>query len=50
MRKGDEKRKELLQVAERFFCARGYEETSVQDIIDAAESSKGGFYHYFPSK
>ena len=50
MRKGEEKRQELLNVAEKLFCAKGYEGTSVQDILNVAEMSKGGFYHHFASK
>lgn len=50
MRKGEEKRRELLDAAERLFCQRGYDATSVQDILTAASSSKGGFYHHFSSK
>lgn len=50
MRKGDEKRQELLNVAERLFCTKGFEATSVQDILDVLHTSKGGFYHYFASK
>lgn len=50
MRKGDEKRQELLDTAERLFCQKGYEATSVQDILDALHLSKGGFYHHFASK
>ena len=50
MRKGDEKRQELLQAAERLFCQQGYEKTSVQDILNDIALSKGGFYHHFASK
>lgn len=50
MRKGDEKRQELLNTAEKLFCQHGYEKTSVQDILNAAGLSKGGFYHHFTSK
>ena len=50
MRKGEEKRQELLNAAEKLFCAKGYEGTSVQDILNVAEMSKGGFYHHFASK
>ena len=50
MRKGDEKRQELLHTAERLFCKHGYEATSVQDILDELKLSKGGFYHHFASK
>ena len=50
MRKGDEKRQELLAASEKLFCQQGYEKTSVQDILTATGMSKGGFYHHFASK
>ena len=50
MRKGEEKRLEMLAVAERLFCVKGYDATSIQDILDVLHVSKGGFYHYFASK
>ncbi len=50
MRKGEEKRQELLNTAERLFCLSGYEATSIQDILDEMKLSKGGFYHHFASK
>ncbi len=50
MRKGDDRRQALLETAERLFYARGYEQTSVQDILDELHFSKGGFYHHFESK
>ncbi len=50
MRKGDDRRRAILETAEGLFYARGFEHTSVQDIIDALGFSKGGFYHHFESK
>jgi AcrR family transcriptional regulator len=50
MRKGDVRRGQILETAERLFYRNGYEQTSVQDIIDALGYSKGGFYHHFDSK
>lgn len=50
MRKGEAKRQEMLAAAERLFLSRGYDATSVQDILDDLHASKGGFYHYFSSK
>jgi len=50
MKKGDARRSELLAAAERLFYTKGYEKTSVQDILDATNFSKGGFYHHFDSK
>ena len=50
MRKGDARREDFVRVAERLFYERGYEQTSVQEIIDELGFSKGGFYHHFESK
>lgn len=50
MRKGEAKRQEMLAAAERLFCTKGYDATSVQDILDVLHASKGGFYHHFASK
>ncbi|GAB2624342.1 TetR/AcrR family transcriptional regulator [Streptomyces capparidis] len=40
----------LLAVAARLFAARGFERTSVQEIVEAAGVTKGAMYHYFDSK
>lgn len=50
MRKGDRRRLTILETAEKLFYAKGYEQTSVQDILDELKLSKGGFYHHFESK
>lgn len=50
MRKGDEKKQEILSVSDRLFCSKGFEATSIQDILDQVHTSKGGFYHHFVSK
>lgn len=50
LKKGDARRGELLAAAEKLFYTKGYENTSVQDILDAVGFSKGGFYHHFDSK
>lgn len=34
----------------RLFSLKGFLSTSIQDIMDAAHTSKGGFYNYFKSK
>jgi AcrR family transcriptional regulator len=46
----DLRRLEFLDVALRLFLERGYDETSLNEIITQAGVSKGAFYHYFPSK
>lgn len=40
----------LLTVAVRLFAERGFEGTSVQEIVAAAGVTKGAMYHYFASK
>ena len=46
----DLRRQELLDCAQAMFLERGYENASLNDVIAQAGSSKGAFYHYFPSK
>ncbi|MCA1442784.1 TetR/AcrR family transcriptional regulator [Ensifer sp. IC4062] len=41
---------ELIDCAQRLFFERGYENTTVNDVIREAGLSKGAFYHYFASK
>ena len=43
-------RGDLVAAAARLFETHGYDATSVQEIIDAAQVSKGTFYHHFQSK
>ena len=50
MKKGEDKKKQIIETAERLFYEKGYEQTSIQDILDATGLSKGGFYHYFDAK
>ena len=50
MRKGDRRRRDIMLAAEKLFYEKGYEHTSVQDMLDAMDLSKGGFYHHFESK
>ncbi len=44
------RKSELVDCAEALFFSKGYESTTVADIIAAAHVSKGGFYHHFASK
>jgi AcrR family transcriptional regulator len=46
----DERRVEILTAAQDLFLSRGYETTTIQEIIDAVGIAKGTFYHYFDSK
>jgi AcrR family transcriptional regulator len=43
-------RRRLIGEATRLFAERGFESTSVQEIVTAAGVTKGAMYHYFGSK
>ncbi len=45
-----EKRNAILDAAQRLIYTKGYEQMTIQDILDALQISKGAFYHYFDSK
>jgi len=43
-------RERLFRAALKLFAERGFSETSVEDITEAADVGKGTFFNYFPSK
>jgi AcrR family transcriptional regulator len=44
------RRNELVDCAQALFFSKGYEATTIADIMARAGVSKGGFYHHFQSK
>ncbi len=40
----------IATAAWKLFSEHGYDETTVEDIIEAAQTSRGTFYHYFEGK
>ncbi|MDD6039172.1 MAG: TetR/AcrR family transcriptional regulator [bacterium] len=46
----EETEKKIVDQAFELFVQKGYENTSVQDIINATGLSKGAIYHHFDSK
>lgn len=40
----------IVKAAWNLFYKKGYEQTTVEDIISASKTSKGTFYHYFKGK
>lgn len=44
------RRQELLDAAAQLFLRKGYERTSVRDILAVVEGQPGMFYYYFSSK
>jgi AcrR family transcriptional regulator len=50
MKKGEKRKKMLLKIAYDLFLTKGYENTSVDEIIEKAQIAKGTYYYYFQSK
>ena len=46
----DDRKEELIDAAENLFSARGFKQTSVDDICDEVGVAHGLFYYYFDSK
>lgn len=45
-----ETRERLLEAATQVFAEKGYYAAAVDDIVQVSQTSKGSFYHFFPSK
>lgn len=50
MRKTNDTKSRIVSAAWKLFYEQGYDNTTVDDIIEEAHVSKGSFYHYFVSK
>lgn len=46
----EERRNEILDVAERLFCAKGFDNTSTNDILQEIGIARGTLYYHFKSK
>lgn len=44
------RRDSFLDAAQRLIQVKGYEQMSVQDVLQETGASRGAFYHYFDSK
>jgi AcrR family transcriptional regulator len=49
-RRGTETRERLFRAAMNLFREHGFQNTTVEDITNAADVGKGTFFNYFPSK
>src|SRR6202012_5738925 len=47
---GEDTKLRLTLTAQRLFAEKGYESTSVADILKAAGANSGSLYHFFPTK
>ncbi|CAM3403492.1 TetR/AcrR family transcriptional regulator [Marinicrinis lubricantis] len=45
-----DRKQHVMEKAHELFREKGYQATSIQDILDFSGISKGTFYNYFPSK
>ena len=50
IKEGEVRRREILLAARELFVKKGYEQTSVNDILKIVDIAKGTFYYYFASK
>ena len=44
------RRDAFIDAAQRLIQTKGYEQMSIQDVLDEIDASRGAFYHYFDSK
>lgn len=50
LKKPEERRKEILDVVQQLIYSIGYEQMTIQDVLDKANLSRGALYYYFDSK
>jgi len=50
LKRGKETRKRILKESRKLFTVRGFQNTSVSEIIAATGVKKGNLYYHFPSK
>jgi AcrR family transcriptional regulator len=48
--KGKETRQRILDVAEAAILAKGFDATSIEEIVAGAEITRSGFFYHFPDK
>jgi len=46
----EERKAEILDTAERLFTTKGYNQTTILDVLNEIGIAKGTFYYYFKSK
>ena len=44
------RREAFIDAAQRLMQAKGFDQVSIQDLLDEVDASRGAFYHYFDSK
>lgn len=46
----EQTQEKIVDTSIKLFIEKGYEQTTIQDILDELDLSKGGLYHHFKSK
>ena len=49
-KKSDERRNQILDVAQELFLSKGFHKTTINDILKIVDIAKGTFYYYYESK
>jgi len=49
-KRGEDRREKILAEAEAIILQKGFGATSIEDILQAAHLTKGGFFYHFPGK
>jgi AcrR family transcriptional regulator len=49
-KRGAATRDQLIAIATRLFAEQGYEDTSIETVLQESGLSKGALYHHFPGK
>jgi len=50
VKKPEERREEIIEAARQLFLTRGYDNTTMRDVMRHLQIAKGTIYHYFKSK
>ncbi|MDD5936019.1 MAG: TetR/AcrR family transcriptional regulator [Clostridiales bacterium] len=50
VKNAEERKNEILDVAERLFCTKGFDNTSTSDILNEIGIARGTLYYHFKSK
>ncbi|MGB4589905.1 MAG: TetR/AcrR family transcriptional regulator [Clostridiaceae bacterium] len=50
VKEGEVRKQEILVAARELFIKKGYDQTSINDILKIVDIAKGTFYYYFASK
>lgn len=50
MARGSETRARIMDIAQEAVLSKGFDATSIEEIVAAANITKGGFFYHFPDK